>query len=168
MNYKELVRELAQVRKDLRICSRALSDRIGVAESSVSLWECGKKIPNAQLLLDWCVALGTTLTILHGKTTISMKYQPCQYTKDWITKTYGEHYDYNQEREIFIDYYKSTGAIKSDWHASFRNWLRRAHKFANARKNTESNLVVSTEGIQERRARISNVTNLRLKTQTKD
>ena len=114
------------------------------------------------------IGLGTTLTMLHGKTTISIEYQPCQYTLDWITKTYGEHYDYNQEREIFIDYYKSTGAIKSDWHASFRNWLRRAHKFANARKNTESNLVVSSEGVQERRQRISNVTNIRLKTQTKD
>ena len=52
MNYKQLVQELAQVRKDLRLCSRALSDRIGVAESSVSLWECGKKVPNAQLVMD--------------------------------------------------------------------------------------------------------------------
>ena len=74
MNYKQLVQELAQIRKDLRLCSRALSDRIGVAESSVSLWECGKKVPNAQLLMDWCTALGTTLTMLHGKTTISIEY----------------------------------------------------------------------------------------------
>ena len=168
MNYKNIVQELAERRKNLRLCSRALSEKIGVSETAVSLWECGKKEPNARTLLDWCMALDFHLVLYLHQHAVPNDFKPSRDDMVWIKETFGKEFDYETERQIFVDHYKSVGGTKSDWHAAFRNWLRRSKKFANARPTKESNFIGSAEGIQARRERINNVTNLRLATQTKD
>lgn len=46
--------------------------------------------------------------------------------------------DVMQECEKFSDYYRSRGKAMLDWDAAFRNWLRKAHDYAQA-KPTQSN-----------------------------
>ena len=49
MMYRELVKALIAKRKKFRVDAMAVSQIIGVADSSVGQWESMKKIPNGQL-----------------------------------------------------------------------------------------------------------------------
>lgn len=57
-------------------------------------------------------------------TILSPNWRPRREDLEWA-KDY-PHVDITEETAKFQDYWASTGAVKVDWNATFRNWIRRA------------------------------------------
>ena len=57
--YKYAIKELQERRQHLGLSSQEVSEKLGVSDSLVSLWECGKKQPSTInfLIGSLCLAL---------------------------------------------------------------------------------------------------------------
>ena len=162
MLYKHIIQELKYQRQRLNISTQALAQKIGVADSLVTKWECHSKIPNGTNLINWINALGFHINLYQYKKAINKNYIPNPKDVEWIKNTYGEEVDIEYETAQFIDYYTANGGIKEDWDACFRNWIRRSIKFRNIRGQTKKgNAVYDSTSIQERRKRILDVAGIR-------
>lgn len=64
-HYSQLIENLAQRRKQLRLSQEALDHRLGVSEGMVAKWETLARLPGAFFLMCWCKALNVQLTIAH-------------------------------------------------------------------------------------------------------
>lgn len=148
--YKYAIKDLQERRQHLGLSSQEVSEKLGVSDSLVSLWECGKKQPSTINFFNWCQVLGFNIILNVNLTIIPKGFAPSFDTKQWIVEEFGERYNYDNELKIFINHYRAGGTTKSDWQYAFRSWLLRAKKFT-------ANSTQSTEVTQERRERIHNV-----------
>jgi len=55
--YKYIVRYLHEERLRMKINQGNLSHKIGIAESTLSKWECGYRKPSVHNLIAWCESL---------------------------------------------------------------------------------------------------------------
>ena len=157
MLYKQLVTQLKTRRVNLRISAQELAQKIGVADSLITAWESQKKIPNASNFINWANALDCELA-LHQFKTPPDNWKPSDEVLEYLLIQYGSEVDIHDEKEQFIDYYKSNGVLKADWDACFRNWIRRSIQFSNDRRSTKTfNSPYDSKSIQERRKRIYDV-----------
>tara|TARA_B100000085_G_scaffold40201_1_gene33361 strand:- start:330 stop:812 length:483 start_codon:yes stop_codon:yes gene_type:complete len=148
--YRIAVKELQERRQHLGLSSQEVAEKLGVSDSLVSLWECGKKQPSSTMFFNWITVLGFNFILNVHQSQIPKTFEPSYDTKRWITEEFGERYNYEQELKIFVNHYRAGGTIKSDWQYAFRSWLLRSKKF-------QSNSTQTTEGTAERRERIHNV-----------
>ena len=148
--YKYAIKDLQERRQHLGLSSQEVSEKLGVSDSLVSLWECGKKQPSTINFFNWCQVLGFNIILNVHLTKIPKGFTPSFDTKQWIVKEFGERYNYDNELKIFINHYRAGGTHKSDWQYAFRSWLLRSKKF-------QSNTTQTTKNTQERRERINNV-----------
>ena len=148
--YKYAIKDLQERRQHLGLSSQEVSEKLGVSDSLVSLWECGKKQPSTINFFNWCQVLGFNIILNVHLTHIPKGFTPSFDTKQWIVKEFGERYNYDNELKIFINHYRASGTTKSDWQYAFRSWLLRAKKFTTNTSNTSA-------GTEERRERIHNV-----------
>ena len=157
MLYTQLVTQLKTRRVNLRISAQELAQKIGVADSLITAWESQKNIPNASNFINWANALECELA-LHQFKTPPDNWQPSEQVLNYLLNQYGSEVDIHDEKEQFIDYYKSNGVLKADWDACFRNWIRRSIQFANNRGQAKTfNSPYDSKSIQERRKRIYDV-----------
>ena len=157
MLYTQLVTQLKTRRVNLRISAQELAQKIGVADSLITAWESQKKIPNASNFINWANALECELA-LHQFKTPPDNWKPSDEVLEYLLIQYGSEVDIHDEKEQFIDYYKSNGVLKADWDACFRNWIRRSIQFSNDRRSTKTfNSPYDSKSIQERRKRIYDV-----------
>lgn len=61
MNYQKSGLLLQARRKDLNLTQKELADRIGVSDKTISKWECGKGLPDLEILSELCRVLGITV-----------------------------------------------------------------------------------------------------------
>ena len=148
--YKYAIKDLQERRQHLRLSSQEVSEKLGVSDSLVSLWECGKKQPSTINFFNWCQVLGFNIILNVHLTNIPKGFTPSFDTKQWIVEEFGERYNYDNELKIFINHYRASGTTKSDWQYAFRSWLLRAKKFTTNNTQTAADT-------QERRERIHNV-----------
>ena len=148
--YKYAIKDLQERRQHLGLSSQEVSEKLGVSDSLVSLWECGKKQPSTINFFNWCQVLGFNIILNVHLTQIPKGFTPSFDTKQWIVKEFGERYNYDNELKIFINHYRAGGTHKSDWQYAFRSWLLRSKKF-------QSNTTQTAKNTQERRERINNV-----------
>jgi len=71
MLYKHIIQELKYQRQRLNISTQALAQKIGVADSLVTKWECHSKIPNGTNLINWINALGFHVNLYQYKKAIN-------------------------------------------------------------------------------------------------
>ena len=148
--YKYAIKDLQERRQHLGLSSQEVSEKLGVSDSLVSLWECGKKQPSTTNFFNWCQVLGFNIILNVHLTHIPKGFTPSFDTKRWIVEEFGERYNYENELKIFINHYRAGGTTKSDWQYAFRSWLLRAKKFT-------ANTTQTSAGTEERRERIHNV-----------
>ena len=148
--YKYAIKDLQERRQHLGLSSQEVSEKLGVPDSLVSLWECGKKQPSTINFFNWCQVLGFNIILNVHLTKIPKGFTPSFDTKQWIVEEFGERYNYDNELKIFINHYRASGTTKSDWQYAFRSWLLRAKKFTTNNTQTAADT-------QERRERIHNV-----------
>ena len=148
--YKNILQDLQTRRQHLSMSSQEVSEKIGVSDSLVSLWECGKKQPSMINFINWCSVLGFNLILNVHQQQIPKSFVPSYDTKQWIKTEFGERYDYVNELKIFVNHYRANGTTKSDWQYAFRSWLLRSKKFTTSTAQT-------SQGTEERRERINNV-----------
>ena len=148
--YKYAIKDLQERRQHLGLSSQEVSEKLGVSDSLVSLWECGKKQPSTINFFNWCQVLGFNIILNVHLTNIPKGFTPSFDTKQWIVEEFGERYNYDNELKIFINHYRASGTTKSDWHYAFRSWLLRAKKYT-------TNTTQTTANTEERRERIHNV-----------
>jgi transcriptional regulator with XRE-family HTH domain len=148
--YKVILQDLQTRRQHLGMSSQEVSEKIGVSDSLVSLWECGKKQPSMINFINWCSVLGFNLILNVHQQQIPKSFVPSYDTKQWIISEFGERYNYDNELKIFINHYRAGGTVKSDWQYAFRSWLLRSKKFT-------TNTTQTSEGTKKRRERINNV-----------
>lgn len=55
----------------------------------------------------------------------------------WFQKQQFVKIDLERETEKFIDHFKSTGDVKKDWVAAWRNWMRKAEEWSRGNKAKE-------------------------------
>lgn len=67
------------------------------------------------------------------KLRIKPDWEPNLKTIEW-SQAYGDQAWIDEELEKFRDYFISTGTVRSDWNASFKNWIRKAKDFAKTDK----------------------------------
>ena len=148
--YKYAIKDLQERRQHLGLSSQEVSEKLGVSDSLVSHWECGKKQPSTINFFNWCQVLGFNIILNVHLTNIPKGFTPSFDTKQWIVEEFGERYNYDNELKIFINHYRASGTTKSDWQYAFRSWLLRAKKFTTNNTQTAADT-------QERRERIHNV-----------
>ena len=164
MLYTQLVTQLKTRRVNLRISAQELAQKIGVADSLITAWESQKKIPNASNFINWANSnqiKNLIIKALHQFKTPPDNWQPSEEVLSYLLNQYGSEVDIHDEKEQFIDYYKSNGVLKADWDACFRNWIRRSIQFSNNRRQAQTrNNPYDSNAVQERRKRISNVASM--------
>ena len=148
--YRSTVKQLQERRQHLGMSATAVAEHLGVSDSLVSLWECGKKQPSSTMFCKWITVLGFNIILNVYQSQIPKSFEPSYDTKQWIKAEFGERYDYVNELKIFINHYRANGTTKSDWQYAFRSWLLRSKKFT-------TNTAQTSQGIEERRERINNV-----------
>jgi len=55
--------------------------------------------------------------------------------------------------DAFADHYRSTGAVRADWSAAWRNWCRREPQFS-SRKRRDRGIVRNADGVSEAAAEL--------------
>ena len=53
--YRIAVKELQERRQHLGLSSQEVAEKLGVSDSLVSLWECGKKQPSSTMFFNWAI-----------------------------------------------------------------------------------------------------------------
>ena len=109
--YRIAVKELQERRQHLGLSSQEVAEKLGVSDSLVSLWECGKKQPSSTMFFNWITVLGFNFILNVHQSQIPKTFEPSYDTKRWITEEFGERYNYEQELKIFINHYRAGGTI---------------------------------------------------------
>lgn len=169
MTYKELVYALIAKRKKYRVDTMAVSQMIGVADSSVGEWERMKKYPNGMNLLAWANALEIDIVIKNYETECPADFEA---SEDVIAWTQQQDINYDREKEKFIDYYTAKGRTANNWESMFKLWVRRSVEFRAESSGTyKAHDKASPSFVRERRRRIldmSNVSSKFLERKSKD
>lgn len=64
MDSKDIVSVLFRVRKDKGYSRKALSGMTGIGQSSIKLYEDGKRVPDLDTLVSWCAALNKEVLLI--------------------------------------------------------------------------------------------------------
>lgn len=76
MDQTKIGRFLAACRKEKDLTQRQLAELLHVSDKTVSKWETGKGLPEAQLMLPLCEALGISVNeLLSGERLTETEYQ---------------------------------------------------------------------------------------------
>lgn len=76
MDQIKIGRFIAQCRKEKGMTQRQLAELLHVSDKAISKWETGKGLPEAQLMLPLCKALGITVNeLLSGERLTEQTYQ---------------------------------------------------------------------------------------------
>lgn len=158
MTYKELVYTLIAKRKKYRVDTMAVSQMIGVADSSVGDWERMKKCPNGMNLLAWANALEVDIVIKDYETECPIDFEA---SDDVIAWTQQQDIDYDREKEKFIDYYTAKGRTANNWESMFKLWVRRSVEFRAESDRTRATYdKTSPTFVRDRRKRILDMSNV--------
>ena len=158
MTYKELVKTLIAKRKKFRVDAMAVSQIIGVADSSVGQWESMKKIPNGMNLIAWCNALEFDVTVVGSETQCPPDFEATSASIEWCQQ---QDINYDEERQKFTNYYISRGRTSHNWQSMFKLWVQRSSEFRRERQGNNRHMdKTSTPYVQERRRRILEMSNV--------
>lgn len=76
MDQIKIGRFIAACRKDKGLTQRQLAEMLCVSDKAISKWETGKGLPEAQLMLPLCEALGISVNeLLSGERLTEIEYQ---------------------------------------------------------------------------------------------
>lgn len=75
MNQEKIGKFIAECRKKQKLTQEGLAERLNLTSKAVSKWECGKRLPDASIMMDLCVILEITVNdLLSGEKVDKNKY----------------------------------------------------------------------------------------------
>lgn len=75
MEQEKIGKYIAEKRKNAGLTQKELADRVGLTDKAVSKWECGKSIPDYDVIARLCEVLGISVNeLLSGEDIVSENY----------------------------------------------------------------------------------------------
>ncbi|MBQ9485910.1 MAG: helix-turn-helix transcriptional regulator [Clostridia bacterium] len=102
MNLAAIGKFVKEKRKEKGLTQAQLAEKLSVSEKTVSKWECGKGLPDAEFMLPLCNELGISADeLLSGRTIVEKQSESCS---DGVK-------EFNKETLETISYYEETAGV---------------------------------------------------------
>jgi hypothetical protein len=65
-----------------------------------------------------------------GRTSAPQEFPVTEEMRIWVQANTSFHGNIESETEKFLDYFRGKGDLRADWHATWRNWMRKAGEYS--------------------------------------